>query len=411
MTNDLKNMVNKQRWILACVFYWMGALGATLLAYINQWDDCSYCFKQRICFAILGGLSVLIALFRDKDILLRLLKTFLFITALYGIKTCLEHIDLNSQSVDEMITQALNLGPDYKEYFDHLMALKNDPYFLIKIPSFWTLWVFVATAFFCHPFYGVTKIFKRRSVQGGLILILCSSFVQALPKNFYSGKAEGWYWFDDQKKEKEDKEPLNPYDTLKESDPSAVVAAQKKALEKARHRAVVNPTLENVDHYLTLRKRMFDQAETFAKVSQQAILLNPTLNENIKNPTANNAQSINMRLEKEKRAALFRRLSKRYGLFFFFTKDCPYCHEMAPSIGRFAEEHGFHLIGVSPDGVGLEGLKHVVKENGIGEKLNIQHVPSLVLYDSKNKQVVPIGSGFMSIDIVERNILTMVKED
>ena len=40
-------------------------------------------------------------------------------------------------------------------------------------------------------------------------------------------------------------------------------------------------------------------------------------------------------------------IAREYGLYFVIRGDCPYCHEFAPYLRRFAAAHGFTVIAVT----------------------------------------------------------------
>ena len=42
-------------------------------------------------------------------------------------------------------------------------------------------------------------------------------------------------------------------------------------------------------------------------------------------------------------------LSETFGLFFFFSDDCPYCHQFAPIVKRFAETYAWEVIAIRVD--------------------------------------------------------------
>jgi conjugal transfer pilus assembly protein TraF len=90
----------------------------------------------------------------------------------------------------------------------------------------------------------------------------------------------------------------------------------------------------------------------------------------------------------------FKRLASEYGLFFFFRKNCSYCHHFAPIVKRFADKYNWSVLGISLDGGTLSEFPHAKRDNGISARLGITHVPALIALHPKTKKLIPLAYGW-----------------
>jgi conjugal transfer pilus assembly protein TraF len=185
----------------------------------------------------------------------------------------------------------------------------------------------------------------------------------------------------------------------------------QKALKETRAKAILDPTPDNVAAYIRMQNEVGELASTFSDTWRRVIWQNPDLNYELKRPV-NNAGIDTYNKERWKaQMQTLEAIKKDWGIFFIFRGDCPYCHRMAPALKTLSEMYGISVFPVSADGGTLPEYPNPARDNGIVERLGITHVPMLVLANVKDKRLVPLGSGVVSIqDIIERiYILTSTK--
>lgn len=177
----------------------------------------------------------------------------------------------------------------------------------------------------------------------------------------------------------------------------------QKALKEARAKAILDPTPDNVAAYIRMQNEVGQMAATFSDVWRRVIWQNPDLNYELKRPVNNAGIDT---YNKERWAAQMQTLEaikEEWGIFFIFRSDCPYCRRMAGTLQMLTEMYGVTVSPVSIDGQPLPEYPSPARDNGLAERLGIQHVPMLVLANVKDKRLVPLGSGVVSIsDIIER---------
>lgn len=75
------------------------------------------------------------------------------------------------------------------------------------------------------------------------------------------------------------------------------------------------------------------------------------------------------------------------------------------------ENYGLTVFPVSVDGGGLPDFPNPNVDNGMTQALGINEVPMLILANVKDRRMIPLGAGVISVqDIIERiYVLTSTK--
>ena len=233
-----------------------------------------------------------------------------------------------------------------------------------------------------------------------LVYLVVISSLQA--QGFFVDHTRGWHWY----------EALSaPQDEPKEvlQTPSEVVADYRKELENRLHKAWLDPTLQNVKAYQEMQKDMTDRSKLFSTSWIQNVFQNPELNHTLTSPVNQQARHLQIDMDKQRTTRTIQQLSQSYGLFFFFSGDCPYCHQFAPIVKRFAETYGWEVIAISQDGGGLEPFPQVEQDNGLFKAWNIKVLPSLYAVNPSTQEAIPIAHGLTSMDEMETRIMTLTE--
>lgn len=247
---------------------------------------------------------------------------------------------------------------------------------------------------------------------------------KAQPSCFFERKAEGWHWYQEQESRSENKaETRLPKGVLpkgalpkekteapqKALSPTQSIEAQRKALEIKLHAAIVEPTQENLIAYITAQKALMDQSQKFSEMWKQVVMTTPSLDETLIHPVDQNARHIYYAEQQNKLKTRIMRLASEYGLFFFFRKNCSYCHQFAPIVKRFSQKHGWSVLGISLDGGTLLEFPNAKQNNGIAERLQIAHVPALIAIHPKSGQLIPLAYGLVSESEIEQRVEILTK--
>lgn len=226
---------------------------------------------------------------------------------------------------------------------------------------------------------------------------------------FFERRAEGWHWYEDREREDEE-EPLKQKrpNASPSLTPTEKIESQRKVLEQKLHTAIVEPTQENVIAYIIAQKALMDQSQRFSEAWKQVVLTVPSLDETLLHPVDQNARHVYYTERNKELTSRIKALAQDYGLFFFFRKNCPYCHHFAPIVKHFAEKYGWSVLAISLDGGTLPEFPHARHNNGIAERLQVTHIPALIALHPQSGQMIPLAYGLVSESEIEEraNLLT-----
>ena len=244
--------------------------------------------------------------------------------------------------------------------------------------------------------------------------------LEAKPSSFFEKRAEGWHWYENRlrlndrrtDKRAEEKSSSGGSSSSSAPTPTEKIEAQRKALETKLHTAILEPSDENLITYILAQKALMDQSQRFSEVWKKVVLNTPSLDETLIHPVDQNARHIYYDEQRNKLPKKIQALASEYGLFFFFRKNCSYCHHFAPIVKRFADKYNWSVLGISLDGGLLSEFPHAKRDNGISARLGISHVPALIALHPKTKKLIPLAYGFVSENEIEERIelLTRLSE-
>ena len=244
------------------------------------------------------------------------------------------------------------------------------------------------------------------------------------PKPAWNNRhAEGWFWRDLDPEEQEPEileektvkpsmvDPNTLYPPMNDplEDPLATLETLQKAVEASKARAVLQPTHENLMNWIQVQNELLRKNTLFADNWQRLVWRNPEYDYNQvrpSNPVALKAYSQSYKLDR--REAL-REISKEYGLYFVIAESCPYCHEMAPYLKRFAENYGFTVITVSTDGGSVPEFPNALYSPEFAERLGVKITPAIILAKPSEGVIEPISYGFISLKELETRIYRLFR--
>lgn len=232
-----------------------------------------------------------------------------------------------------------------------------------------------------------------------MLLALSGMPIVLATSPYYMRKAEGWHWYERLESTRKKVEPQP--ESAESPKPKTAMERIKKFradLDETRAQAILEPTIENVAHYMRAQKITFDKSMVFANTWQKVLLYHPDLDPSNTYPVSNAARKIYLRQEYQEKQQVVRDLAKQYGLFFFFKSTCPYCHSFASQLKDFAKTYGWKVIPISLDGKAIAEYPKPRFDNGIAQKLNIQFVPAVVAVSPEQEKTLPVAFGMVSTE-------------
>lgn len=186
------------------------------------------------------------------------------------------------------------------------------------------------------------------------------------------------------------------------------IEALKKEFNRAKRKALDDPTLENVIIAQRLHKRILEKSHKFATMWQLATILDYKLI-NMDEPVNSLHKKLYEVRQEEENSKKLRVLAKNWGLIMQVNQGCNYCQTFTPIVREFADKYGFQLIFVSNSETRFQGMP-TIKDTGLLQTLNpAKLVPVLYLVDSSGIQIYPVARGIISEDKIAKNILLIVQ--
>lgn len=174
-------------------------------------------------------------------------------------------------------------------------------------------------------------------------------------------------------------------------------------LKRREDIAVMDPSESNIKDYLEAWQMTQEKGAVFADQWRRVVWTNPELDYTIKRPVNNVAIRTYDQGRDASEGMQLRDLAKEHGLLFFFRSDCPYCHQLAPTLKQLSRLYGIDILPVSMDGRGLPDFPNPSVDQGQSRALKITAVPALFIGSKKTADVAPIGFGLLSqAEIVNR---------
>ncbi|MDA0902098.1 MAG: conjugal transfer protein TraF [Proteobacteria bacterium] len=256
-----------------------------------------------------------------------------------------------------------------------------------------------------------------------LTLIFLSSNANANYRDNCSSHQLGWNFYCDKElnvnAQAKEQKPQNQIQTKKEEFEAPTLAQIAKAKTEAmeqKHQELLDiathfPTEENIVNYISFYQEMLDKSSNFAQNAQKAIWKNPQINYSLKEPVNAIGKKVwvEQRNLQEKQAAFD--LGKKYGIFFFYRSDCPYCHAYSPALRSFASKYDIEVMAISLDGGLLEEWPDSVMDQGQASKLGINAVPATIAFDKRTSEILPIGYGALSESELLQHIYLLTQNE
>lgn len=231
----------------------------------------------------------------------------------------------------------------------------------------------------------------------------------AAAAGYYQRGAEGWFWYEDppvveeKKDETKDTPAAAPTPPSDPSDPLVRLKEIQDAIARAEAKAVLEPTEDNLRDYLYANQWQLDQSSTFSDVWRRVVWQTPDLDYRLRRPTTNLGVHEFHDQRKASKVDAVADVAKTHGLFFFFKGSCPYCHRYAPILQAFSAKYGLDILPISLDGGALPEFPAPRVDTRIAMDLGVEVVPSVFLVDPKRRNVIPVGSGVLSMEeLVDR---------
>jgi len=208
------------------------------------------------------------------------------------------------------------------------------------------------------------------------------------------------------REETQSHQPTEP--SIPEMYPSTKAMEEFRAeTDEIKHRAVLNPTPENVAAYMERQKLIGDKAGQFTEQWQRVLFHTPHLDANVEYPLAQAGSGIYQDQKAAAEKAALQQVTASSGLLFIFedSSSCGICRVQGEVLDYMQNEYGVSVLAVSKDGGKNEYFPNSFTDAGRLKELGISEypAPTLALVEPNSNAVNVIGSGLLTADqILER---------
>lgn len=252
-----------------------------------------------------------------------------------------------------------------------------------------------------------------------MVITGCVSFLSgqaSYSKTWYEGPDVGWSWYKDpkpaarrpspKKESAQQAEKSSPQDDYIHTQQ---VQKNQKLFEEAVSKAILHPTLENVQEAQRLYNGIITRSSDFERAWMVASLLSADGYRESDQHSPQHRKVYQERRDQNLEADI-RSLVKTYGIFFIFKQDCPYCHQMAPTVKTLQEVYGFNIKAISPDGQPLTDFPDAVADNGTIGQVNPEGIfPMVILVNPHTREVIPLARGLTSPSELKENFSVIIR--
>lgn len=242
--------------------------------------------------------------------------------------------------------------------------------------------------------------------------------------SIYESKEEGWFWYErepeipqeEKRKEPPKKAPqvqsvikieAPKADKPPEIEPLSVKWFQQEYLG-VMHKAIDDPTEDNVRNYRYATRVLLDKASNFTRQFQKQSLLDTLLDESVRSPFSSGMRGSFQAWTNEAKRKAVQGMNSKAGLWVFLDDECPFCSMQYPIVARMASELKFEVFYITPDGSRPSWLMGnnvtVLKDEGQSKTLRIGVRPAVAMVIPPSKVTV-LTQGMLSQDLLEERLL------
>ena len=173
----------------------------------------------------------------------------------------------------------------------------------------------------------------------------------------------------------------------------------KAEYDELEAKAIINPSSENVKDYRNAMQLVSDKSAKLAMLAATQNWQDPNSRISLQ---ATSGSGIQQDLDKARLQNA--EIVRKYGIFYFFAKDCKYCEVEASEIKRLEATYGIHVVAISMDGSQLPEFSNTLPDNGFSTNLGVTKPGALIAFDSTTRKAVPIGYGYLHFDEIMKRI-------
>jgi len=273
----------------------------------------------------------------------------------------------------------------------------------------------------------------KRAALSSTLAVLCLSLTAPLRADVWLGddtasfqcddqRTKGWnFYCDPPKNAVQPEEPAEKPDVPSSPPPAPQSYTEQMMeyrahVEELKHRAILDPTPENLLAYMEIQQQVMRRAGKFTEVWQRTMFSTPSLDPNVRKPLSNMGNNIHQDTKRAERVRAFQDAAHSQVLMFVVeTPDvCLYCNAQAQVLNSLIEQHNVPVFAVTKDRTVTPEFPEATLDQGQLETFGLSETPTpfLALVDPRAGKVDLIGAGLMTQDVILHRVrvITAVPE-
>ena len=245
------------------------------------------------------------------------------------------------------------------------------------------------------------SVLKIKTLITTLFLLFCFNEAFAYG-DFYKGSKRGWFWFEQQAQPVLNKEELEINRKSNQMQTATEELRQfSEDLDEAKAAMIIRPSVDNTIKFIRYQNEMFAKADVVTTNWQDALLVEPSLNIGRDIPISQAGAKIRNRAEEENNKNLINNFAKKFHLLFFYKGGCIYCSNFEEVLDVFVNRYAFKVTAITAGNAESVKFPTTARPDLI-EKYGVDFFPSVFAYSEELGVIVPISSGFLAIDELEK---------
>jgi len=257
----------------------------------------------------------------------------------------------------------------------------------------------------------------------GLLALTVSAQEPTEKKPFYEDAKRGWYWHETPPVEEEEEIELPaPMPTQSEQTDGEVekiepfsVAHIRQSLPELRDRAIDNATDENLLAWAVMQRVMLDKGSEFAFRNRNLFMKFPELSEERLMKTSGAALIMREDEIRGNRKELFKELSKKISIFYFYRGTCNWCQKQGPLVSLFRDKTGIDALPITFDGLPPTGDFNTYRmvnelDEDFVKRLGISQVPATYMVFNDGSEITQLTDGFTTLDAMEERLILLAED-
>lgn len=223
--------------------------------------------------------------------------------------------------------------------------------------------------------------------------------------NFFGGAREGWFWYAVPPVDKS----LPHLTPTTQRNANTVMQAVHARTKTLRNLAVLSPTPDHVQAYMTWQHALTRQSARFGKMWQQVLWQTPALDPTTTQPVNSVGRLVYRAQQQRKQDKALAAISQHIGLIFFYDIQCPYCQQYAPILKRFSDRAHLSVLAISPDGQHVPDWPATKKDRGQLAAFSVTRFPQVVIVGEDGQQLGRMV-GLLTEDELTARIIGLTRE-